>query len=292
MKSCCQFDNQVLVIFFSPPASPKGPACSGVDGSGRAPSSSAQQADAAPGGSAGGSPSSVRSPLLRQRRVVCSEEEGSDSDEDVRQVRVARLSSAEPGSQDGRKPRRSVGEDAAAAPAQPLPPGAESPFVPIRSQEHEEGGAAANLGVKKDPHRETESKRSPKLEHRAVTRVKSMMSIECPGQPPRPKGEEPPPQPAQGGARPQACPQPLCKRVEPSELAGVCTIETVLIQRSQSESFGLDLEINSSPLKVLITGLRPGGAADRVCYSDNLQLAKHVKHRQRSALSSVYQVHV
>ncbi|XP_064165608.1 PDZ domain-containing protein 2-like isoform X3 [Anguilla rostrata] len=260
-------------------------ACGAADGSGRASSPAAPQADASHRGSASGSPGSVRSPLLRQRRIVCSEGEGSDSDEDVRQARddtaawgraghrrilpedpavAVGVSAGEPGgSHDGRELQRSVGDNAAAVLAQPPPPGAESPFMPIRSLEQEEGGAAANLGVKKDPQREAESKRSPKLEHKAVTRVKSMMSIECPGQPHRPKGEEPPPQPAQSGARPPARPQPHCKRAESSELAGVCTIETVLLQRSGSESFGLDLEINSSPLKVLITGLRPGGAAER-----------------------------
>ncbi|KAJ8261287.1 hypothetical protein COCON_G00170100 [Conger conger] len=206
-----------------------------------APMPSAPQADPAPRGSAGGSPGSVRSPLLRQRRVICSEEEGSDADEDARQDRCS--------------------DNGAGALPQPLAPGAESPFVPIRSPEHEDG-AAANLGVKKDSHREAESKRSPKLEHKAVTRVKSMMSIECPSQPHRPKGEEPP-QPGPGGARPAARPQTHGKRAEAGELAGACAVETVLLQRSHSESFGLDLEINSSPLKVLITGLRPGGAADR-----------------------------
>ncbi|KAJ8339273.1 hypothetical protein SKAU_G00360590 [Synaphobranchus kaupii] len=266
-------------------------ACVSTDGSGKAPSPTTQQAEAAhQGGSAGSSPSSLRSPLLRQRRVICSEDEGSDTDEDVRQVggNVAACGRAEHKripkdvsslhlgeSQDGCKLQRSAGDDAAAIPAEPLPPGAESPFMPIRSQEHEEGGAAANLGVKKDPLREVESKRSPKLEHKAVTRVKSMMSIECPSQPHCPKGEELPPQPAQSGARPPARPQPQSKRAEPSELAGVCTIETVLLQRSDSESFGLDLEIDSSPLKVLIIGLRPGGAAEReskgkLCVGDEI----------------------
>ncbi|KAG7481366.1 hypothetical protein MATL_G00066070 [Megalops atlanticus] len=91
-----------------------------------------------------------------------------------------------------------------------------------------------------------------------------MMSIECPNLPHRPKGEEPPPQPAQTGApRPTPRLPPHCKKVETSELAGVCTIETVVLRRGKDESFGLDLEIKSSPLKVLITGLRPGGAAER-----------------------------
>ncbi|KAJ8286953.1 hypothetical protein GJAV_G00045290 [Gymnothorax javanicus] len=254
-----------------------------ADGSARASSPTAPKVEAEHGGCAVGSPGTIRSPLLRQRRVICSEDEGSDSDEDVPQVRDNRAACSRAGhrrtpkedlatvvgvspvelweSQNGRKLQRS--DNAATALVQSLPPGAESPFMPIRSLESEEGGPAAGLAVKKDPQREVESKRSPKLEHKAVTRVKSMMSIECPSQQHRPKGEEPHQQPAQGGARPSPRQQPHCKRAEPSELAGVCTIETVLLQRSATESFGLDLEISSSPLKVLITGLRPGGAAER-----------------------------
>lgn len=188
-----------------------------------------------------------------------------------------------------------------------IPPGAESPFLPIRCFDHDRGGGGGggggpqgaagphnNLGVKKDPYRDgggggtgipPEPKRSPKLEHKAVTRVKSMMSIECPsGGPQRhnSKGEEnansshpaagPPPtlhhnhSPTGTLTRNgNGCRGPLhCRRGEPSELAGVCTIETVVLRRSESESFGLDLEIKSSPLKVVVTGLRAGGAAERV----------------------------
>ncbi|KAI1900338.1 hypothetical protein AGOR_G00048940 [Albula goreensis] len=108
-----------------------------------------------------------------------------------------------------------------------------------------------------------------------------MMSIECPNPLPRPKGEEPPvtsptaPPTTQIGARPTTRSPHHCKKVEPSELAGVCTIEKVLLKRGKDESFGLDLEIKSSPLKVLVTGLRPGGAAaressGRMCIGDEI----------------------
>uniref|UniRef100_A0A4W5KNN8 PDZ domain-containing protein n=1 Tax=Hucho hucho TaxID=62062 RepID=A0A4W5KNN8_9TELE len=122
-----------------------------------------------------------------------------------------------------------------------------------------------------------------------------MMSIETPPIQPtnqqdqRPKGEESPtspssqslaPQPGVGSScslgRPGSNPNPLCKKGEAcGELAGVCTIDRVVLRRSEEESFGLDLEIRSSPLKVVITGLRPGGAAEResqgrMCVGDEI----------------------
>ncbi|XP_066509661.1 PDZ domain-containing protein 2-like isoform X1 [Hoplias malabaricus] len=259
-------------------------------------------------GSVGSSPGSVRSPLLRQRRVISYEDEVSDEelgpDGDVGSFRrwhrgvpdgarhphnhqeddsgiVMATSSVEVDdeSQDSSEGQRH------SEPPTPLygssleseeGAGADSPFMPIRGLEHNSAGAGTNLGVKKEPYREgQESKRSPKLEHKAVTRVKSMMSIECPGPPQRTKGEETtatsttttvttaPSQASLIGTRTPGRPQSLCRRGEPSELAGICTIETVVLKRSETESFGLDLEIKSSPLKVLITGLRPGGAAER-----------------------------
>lgn len=254
----------------------------------------------------GSSPSSVRSPLLRQRRVICYEDEPSDEelDQDEEAGPFRRLHHGIP---DGTRNYQQQEDDSGivmatssvevddesqdsseghrhSEPPTPLygssleseeggsaPPGAESPFMPIRCFEHSAGGGGTNLGVKKEAYREMqESKRSPKLEHKAVTRVKSMMSIECPNLPPKPKSEENTAatagvvQAAQSGTRTPGRPQHHCKRGDPSELAGICTIETVVLKRSQTESFGLDLEIKSSPLKVLITGLRPGGAAERV----------------------------
>lgn len=226
------------------------------------------------------SPTSVRSPLLRQRCVICYEDEASDEDEDIgpfhhlKRVNsdtarhqendsgiVVATSSLEVDdeSQDSSEGNRLE----AATPfycssLESVEGGgnvAELPFMPICCSEH-----SASLGTRK------EAKRSPKLEHKAVTRVKSMMSIECPNLTQKPKTEDVTAAPA--GAHTQAAqrgrPQHHCRKGEPSELAGICTIETVVLKRSESESFGLDLEIKSSPLKVLITGLRPGGAAERV----------------------------
>lgn len=226
------------------------------------------------------SPSSVRSPLLRQRCVICYEDEASDDDEDVGPFRhlkcgnsdaarhqeddsgiVVATSSLEVDdeSQDGSEGNRLEAVTTFYSSSLESVDGggnaAEMPFMPICCSEH-----STSLGTRK------EAKRSPKLEHKAITRVKSMMSIECPNLQQKPKTEElnaalpgPHNQAAQRGRT-----QHQCRKGEPSELAGICTIETVVLKRSESESFGLDLEITSSPLKVLITGLRPGGAAERV----------------------------
>ncbi|XP_026787037.3 PDZ domain-containing protein 2 isoform X1 [Pangasianodon hypophthalmus] len=225
------------------------------------------------------SPGSVRSPLLRQRCVICYEDEASDEDEDVGPFRhlkhgnsdaarhqeddsgiVVATSSLEVDdeSQDGSEGNRLEAVTPFYSSSLESVEGggnvAELPFMPIYCSEH-----SASLGTRK------EAKRSPKLEHKAVTRVKSMMSIECPNLAQKPKTEDITGAPL--GAHTQATQrgrtQHHCRRGEPSELAGICTIETVVLKRSESESFGLDLEIKSSPLKVLITGLRPGGAAER-----------------------------
>uniref|UniRef100_A0A8C1NKZ5 PDZ domain containing 2 n=1 Tax=Cyprinus carpio TaxID=7962 RepID=A0A8C1NKZ5_CYPCA len=277
-------------------SSPTTPECCKASGGAGRTADPPQQA------SVGSSPSSVRSPLLRQRRVICYDDEPSDDETGLeedsgpfrRRLRgvsdvghhhhqeedsgiVIATSSVEVDdeSQDSSESHRQIGSE----PATPLygssleseegpsgQPSPESPFMSIRCME---AAGGTNLGIKKDAHREgQEVKRSPKLEHKAVTRVKSMMSIECPNPPQRAKGEEQPLLPAtaaqvaQNNTRPP-CRMLHCKKGESSELAGVCTIETIVLQRNETESFGLDLEIKSAPLKVLITGLRPGGVAER-----------------------------
>nr|XP_023679115.1 PDZ domain-containing protein 2-like isoform X2 [Paramormyrops kingsleyae] len=243
------------------------------------------------------SPSSVRSPLLRQRRVICYDDEASDEDEDPpcvsdkkRLFRMQPKAGAECRKLPGHGPAISVSsleadEGSSKGPSKdrvdgrdvkPLPPGVESPFMPIRCLEYEGGGGGTNLGVQ-EPLCEVllESKRSPKLEHKAVTRVKSMMSTESHNLLNQRKGEELHPSNVQTASRPLICPLPLCKKAELGEMGGACTTETVLLQRSEEESFGLDLEIKSSPLKVLITGLQPGGPAEResmgkLCVGDEI----------------------
>ncbi|XP_019908462.3 PDZ domain-containing protein 2 isoform X2 [Esox lucius] len=255
-----------------------------------------------------GSPgsSSVRSPLLRQRRVVCCEDEVSDHDDENSAVTPPFHLVA------GRGTAAAVLADAgiviatssvevdeeSEGPATPLygssleseeGVGSESPFMPIRHSDQPlvsgggDGGSCSttspsNLGLRREPQGPVETKRSPKLEHKAVTRVKSMMSVEAPPNLPqqnqRPRGEESPtspvqsPQPGAGSSSslgwPGFNPLGLLKKDQASgEPAGVSTTDKVVLTRREEESFGLDLEIKSSPLKVVITGLKPGGAAER-----------------------------
>ncbi|XP_031685428.1 PDZ domain-containing protein 2 [Oncorhynchus kisutch] len=275
--------------------------------------------------------SSVRSPLLRQRRVICRDDEVSDDEDAVtlpfRQVagRVTAMgvvadsgimisASSVELDEESEGPHILLHsnslesqEGVGFVPSS----GAESPFMPIRRSDHHQtpggGGGSfpttgpSNLGVRMDPQGPLEPKHSPKLEHKAVTRVKTMLSIEAPpiqptnqqNQNQRTKGEESPtssssqslaPQPKVASSRSlgrSGCnPNLLCKKGEAcSELAGEepahCTIDKVVLRRSEEESFGLDLEIRSSPLKVVITGLRLGGAAEResrgrMCVGDEI----------------------
>ncbi|KAL8204027.1 UNVERIFIED_CONTAM: hypothetical protein K2H54_066213 [Gekko kuhli] len=122
---------------------------------------------------------------------------------------------------------------------------------PLHAPEH-------HLSLKDYREAQLESKRSPKLEHKAVTRVKSLMSIEYHGVP-RPKNEEHGPCHKPVG---RALPNIWKSEAQDSPL-GLSRMEVVTLTRNEKESFGLDLEIHATPLRVLITGLRPGGAAER-----------------------------
>lgn len=116
-----------------------------------------------------------------------------------------------------------------------------------------------HLSLKDYREAQLESKRSPKLEHKAVTRVKSLMSIEYHGVP-RPKNEEHSP-----CNKPVGRALPNVWKIEAQESPfGQSHTEVVTLTRNEKESFGLDLEIHATPLRVVITGLRPGGAAERV----------------------------
>ncbi|XP_053337107.1 PDZ domain-containing protein 2 isoform X1 [Clarias gariepinus] len=219
------------------------------------------------------SPGSVRSPLLRQRCVICYEDEdASDEDEDERP-----FCHLKQGNEDAAQHQEDDSGIGAAASSLEVDDESQdssegnrleavTPFYSSSLESVEGGGGGggngAELPVFSSEHggARKEAKRSPKLEHKAVTRVKSMMSIECPNpaQKPKPEDVTSPTQATQRGRT-----QHHCRRGELSELAGICTIETVVLKRSESESFGLDLEIKSSPVRVLITGLRPGGAAER-----------------------------
>ncbi|KAJ8005587.1 hypothetical protein DPEC_G00119490 [Dallia pectoralis] len=250
-----------------------------------------------------GSPgsSSVRSPLLRQRRVICYEDEVSDHHNKNGEVTPPFHLVAGHGTAASVLAESGIViatasvevDEESDVPTTPLygssleseeGVGSDSPFKPIRAPAQApvnaggDGGSCSttgptNLGLRTEPGGHVETKRSPKLEHKAVTRVKSMMRVEAPPNPPqqnqRPNGEESPtspvqsPQPGGGGGR-GFNPLGLYKKEQAgSDLACVTNLEKVVLTRREEESFGLDLEIKSSPLKVLITGLKPGGAAER-----------------------------
>ncbi|XP_062273053.1 PDZ domain-containing protein 2 [Scomber scombrus] len=271
------------------------------------------------------SPTSVRSPLLRQRRVICFENELSDDEDsdnagntslyhrptkcdsvDFSDAQASQISKTETSlldidgdSEDCGELQRcgsndmttqlysSLSEEGESFTIKSESPASESPFIPIHCPFDHNAGVTGNMGsgssnltISSEDNTnqddgQLESKRSPKLEHKAVTRVKTMMSNETPNlsQQQKPKVNEPsffmaPSQPnshaTQCGRNPRTVrPHQHCKKGDASDLVGVCTIDTVTLRRSKSESFGLDLEILSSPLKVVITGLKPGGAAER-----------------------------
>uniref|UniRef100_A0A671VEH7 PDZ domain containing 2 n=1 Tax=Sparus aurata TaxID=8175 RepID=A0A671VEH7_SPAAU len=222
------------------------------------------------------SPTTVRSPLLRQRPVMRFDQELSDDDPDnagntglfhsptksdsiiskTDSAAVIATSSLDADSEDGGDLQRCGSNDVVKPLSDSLSQceegitnkteslGSESPITPTHCPfDHKTGVRSelnnltiSSINYTNQDDGQFESKRSPKLEHKAVTRVKSMMSIELPSD----KGDA-------------------------SEPVGGCTIHAVTLWRSEEESFGLDLEITSSPLKVVITGLKPGGAAERVC---------------------------
>lgn len=122
-------------------------------------------------------------------------------------------------------------------------------------------------------HGQLESKQSPKLE--AGNRV--MMSTEAPNLPQQQTSQTDEPALALApfqlpshstGTNPTLAadilPSQLYEEEDASECAGICPINTVILRRNDGNSFGLELEIMSSPLKLVITGVEPGGAAERV----------------------------
>ncbi|XP_038599537.1 PDZ domain-containing protein 2 isoform X2 [Tachyglossus aculeatus] len=233
-----------------------------------------------------GSPQSARGPLLRQGRVDCSDAEyASDEEEFVREGEcvpfqralrdpgqthgeedpavVITTSSVEAddeiqGSEHSHNPVRkamstpcfgsSLGSEEKA-----LEQIGDSPTLPDKLSDAQSTteGIPCSMGKKEQP------APSPKLEHKAITRVKSLMSIECPSAP-RLKNEE-----LVSCHKPLARITPQNKKHDPEDGARISCVNTVKLIRAEHESFGLDLEIRASPLKVVIAGLRPAGAAER-----------------------------
>lgn len=166
--------------------------------------------------------------------------------------------------------------------------GCESPFMTLHcSSDHKAKVASGSSNLTSDSlecinpgDEQFESKQSPKLQHKAVTRVKSMMSTEAANMSQQQKSSVDEPSTVLATTQPSSHAQQCetdpriterclashqpCKKGEASEVFNVPTINTVTLWRHEDESFGLNVEIMSSPLKVIITGLKPGGAAERV----------------------------
>ncbi|XP_042660418.1 PDZ domain-containing protein 2 isoform X2 [Tyto alba] len=224
------------------------------------------------------SPKSSRSPFHRQRRVVFYDGDVSDDDESSHLQRSQRAKSQEDAgivistssveiddeSQDSESPRYSGTETSPPVFSNSLESAdstleqIDSPFFPIIAFDYSSVPEVrlSSLSLKELREAQLESKRSPKLEHRAVTRVKSMMSTECRSLQ-RQRTEE------HGSYnKPVARTLPHSKKCEALDGAGQGQGEIVTLVRNEHESFGLDLEIQAMPLKVVVTGLRPGGAAE------------------------------
>ncbi|KAM9367475.1 PDZ domain-containing protein 2 [Phaethornis superciliosus] len=224
------------------------------------------------------SPKSSRSPFHRQRRVVFYDGDFSDDDESSHLQRSQRAKSQEDAgivittssieiddeSQGSESSRYSSTETSSPVfsnsmeSADSMLEQVESPFFPIIAFDYSSMPEVrfGSLSLKELREAQLESKRSPKLEHRAVTRVKSMMSTECRSLQ-RQRTEE------HGSYnKPVARTLPHSKKCEAPNGSGQGQGEIVTLVRNEHESFGLDLEIQAMPLKVVVTGLRPGGAAE------------------------------
>uniref|UniRef100_A0A8C0B3I2 PDZ domain containing 2 n=1 Tax=Buteo japonicus TaxID=224669 RepID=A0A8C0B3I2_9AVES len=224
------------------------------------------------------SPKCARSPFHRQRRVVFYDGDVSDDNESSHLQRSQRVKSQEDAgivittssveiddeSQDSESPRCSGTETSSPVCSNSVESAdstleqTDSPFFPIIAFDYSSVPEVrlGSLSLKELREAQLESKRSPKLEHRAVTRVKSMMSTECRSLQ-RQRMEE------HGSYnKPVARTLPHSKKCEAPDGAGQGQGEIVTLVRNEHESFGLDLEIQAVPLKVVVTGLRPGGAAE------------------------------
>ncbi|CAG5917722.1 unnamed protein product [Menidia menidia] len=108
--------------------------------------------------------------------------------------------------------------------------------------------------------------RSPLLRQRQVTRLEEEPSEDEDSGPAEVRdppysstpalSSSPPSDKNQSAPAGSVCPE-LCEEAEAGDLVGVT------LRRSEEDSFGLDLEIMSSPLKVVVAGIKPGSAPDR-----------------------------
>ncbi|XP_070792066.1 PDZ domain-containing protein 2 [Pituophis catenifer annectens] len=231
------------------------------------------------------SPKGAPSAFQRQRRIAFYDGDVSDEDDFAKQdgdsfQRGSRskgqrkgnndcyISPAAPSAQNGdtsqeRESATNTCSDLAATSSRNLTESigehaSDTPFLPAKELHHLPELHPGYLNVKDFREELLETKRSPKLEHKAVTRVKSLMSIEYHGIP-RPKNEE-------HGAcsRGSGKALPSIQKNEAQEIPlEQSHVESITLSRNENESFGLDLEIHANPLRIVITGLQPGGAAER-----------------------------
>ncbi|XP_069602096.1 PDZ domain-containing protein 2 isoform X1 [Ranitomeya imitator] len=232
-----------------------------------------------------GSPQSLRSPLQRQRRIpCCDDDEGSEeddfgkkenrhlcdtkkknADEDSGIVMTTSSLDVDEEIQADELPKSSIGEvgssmcgSSVESEDGALEQAADVAFFGMKSLECS-GKADVRpntLGIKDPLESQSENKRSPKLEHKAVTRVKSMMSNTSPNSS-KQKNED-------GKQSPKLTKMvPPSKKSEGLEVSGRCNTETVELLCSEYESVGLDLEIRESPVRIIIAALRLQGGADK-----------------------------
>lgn len=232
------------------------------------------------------SPQSIRSPLQRQRRIVCYDDDDASEEDDFVKKEESHFCDTKKknGDEDSgivmTTPSLDVDEE---VPPDELPRSilgeagtslcgssvesedssvehiVDSPFIAIKSFEYttRPENHPSTLGIKDPQEGQSESKRSPKLEHKAVTRVKSMLSNENPNAS-KHKNED-----NRSSAKASKT-TPVVKKSEGVEILGRCNTETVELLCSEYESVGLDLEIKQSPVKVIITGIRPQGETGKV----------------------------
>ncbi|KAG8599137.1 hypothetical protein GDO81_002893 [Engystomops pustulosus] len=232
-----------------------------------------------------GSPQSIRSPLQRQRRVVCcDEDEGSEEDdfrkkEDLRYCETKKKNADEDSGivmttpsldvdeevhREG-SPRSIIGEAGSSVCGSSvesedgsMEPSTDGPFFAVKSFEYSDKTDVrpSTLGINDPLEGQAENKRSPKLEHKAVTRVKSMMSNESPNSS-KQKSEDNKQSPKSSKM------VSSMKKTEGGEVPGRCNTETVELLCSEYESVGLDLEIKESPVRIIIAGLRLQGETEK-----------------------------
>ncbi|XP_073399982.1 PDZ domain-containing protein 2 isoform X2 [Dendrobates tinctorius] len=229
-----------------------------------------------------GSPQSLRSPLQRQRRIICcDDDEGSEEDDfgkkENRHLCDTKMKNADGDSgivmttssldvdeeiQADQLPKSTIGEVGSSSSVESedgaLEQAVDVPFFAMKSFECS-GKADVRpntLGIKDPLESQSENKRSPKLEHKAVTRVKSMMSNTSPNSS-KPKNED-------GKQSPKLTKMvPPSKKSEGLEVSGRGNTETVELLYSEYESVGLDLEIKESPVRIIIAALRLQGRTDK-----------------------------